>query len=418
MADNKQISSKSYDNNNLKSVVNNNTLTNNQTINNNNLNSEVVDLNITKSPNKYIMPSGVATGAVITTKVTSGILDVFEHIGDGMVWTGGKAVEGVSYAVAEVAGLFNQETKDSILNWRESAKKWVKEDIEFKSVDAIENEFYNTEFGKSINDASNIKHDSETAEIIEKVSEVASEIALATAATVVTGGAAASTLIGVVGGLGFAAGTGEQAEITYNKTMNATGAQELGITFSGLESAATWYAYGRLGSGLLSIASQVKSVATHGAWTSRFGSSTTIGESIKKVWKTRRKRAFKKYLKSYVKESLTSVDDIVDMSSSVFGIAADSLNNQDMSGKETAGRMVTGVIQSFVINTIIKRPDHVTNSFKVLGDLPIDTLDKRVASLIKTIVKTADAAEDSGVIPLDAYDIGVSISNLVKGGSE
>ena len=86
-----------------------------------------------------------------------------------------------------------------------------------------------------------------------------------------------------------------------------------------------------------------------------------------------------------------------------------------MSAGETGGKIVVGLIQNIFINTLIKRPAHLANSIRGLQEFTnIDSLDKRVTSLIKTILKTADAAEDSGVIPIDAYDIGKNIAENIE----
>ena len=83
-------------------------------------------------------------------------------------------------------------------------------------------------------------------------SEMVGKLVLATAATIVTGGAAAPLA------LGFLFGVGDQAEKVYQENPNTTGAQELGIFISGLGEAANWYAQGKLGQGALSFIDALK----------------------------------------------------------------------------------------------------------------------------------------------------------------
>lgn len=386
---------------------------NNKTINLENSNKEEIKINNNKENNIYKFQEEVlkcaATVGVGYSKVSAGCGDILESITDGIIWTGGKIVEGTTYAVAQGAGLFNNDTEKSIMDWREGTKNWFKESIAVNNVDNLEDSLYNTEIGRKINNYSYLKYDSETANTIENVSKIGGEIVAATAATIATGGAASPTLVAVVGGLGFAAGAGEQSQKTYQSIQNTTGAQEAGIFFSGLESATRWYAYGRLGAGLTSTVSQIRNIASHGKWTTKFGTSDTISGALKTIIKTRRHRNTRKILMNSAKDAGTS---FIDMSNGVFGTLADSLNRDNVSAAETGGRIAIGLVQNIIINTGVNSVDYLGGSLRTLNF--IDSLDKRVISLIKTLIKTADAAEDSGVVPLDAYDIGEDVVNNIK----
>ena len=189
-----------------------------------------------------------STASVIGTSVVSGIVDIGEGIVDGLAWTGGKIVEGGSWLVGKVAGLFSKDAEESVMNWREKAKTDVKEFIATDWVGKANDWFYqDTALGQAINENSYLKYDSEIAQGIRSVSETVGKIAIATAATIATGGAAAPLT------LGFLFGTGEQAEKLYQENPNTTGAQELGIFVSGLGEAANWYAQGKLGQGAVGL---------------------------------------------------------------------------------------------------------------------------------------------------------------------
>lgn len=194
-----------------------------------------------------------STAAVVGTSVVSGIANLGEGIVDGLAWTGGKIVEGGSWLVGKVAGLFSKDAEESVMDWREEAKTGVKEFIATDWVGEANKAFYeNTDIGRAINENSYLKYDSKIAQGISGVTETIGKIALATAATIGTGGAAAPLA------LGFLFGTGEKAEKLYQENINTTGAQELGIFISGLGEAANWYAQGKLGEGAVGLFNVIK----------------------------------------------------------------------------------------------------------------------------------------------------------------
>ena len=194
-----------------------------------------------------------ATEAVIATTVVSGIADIGEGIVDGLTWTGGKLVEGGSWLVGKVAGWFSDDAEEAIMEWRDQAKTDVKDFIATDWVGKANDWFYQeTSLGKYINENSYLKYDSEEMQKLREASEAVGKLVLATAATVVTGGAAAPVA------LGFLFGTGSQAEKLYQENKDTTGLQELGIFVSGLGEAANWYAQGKLGEGGLNLYNLLK----------------------------------------------------------------------------------------------------------------------------------------------------------------
>lgn len=194
-----------------------------------------------------------STGAVVTTSVINGVANIGEGIVDGITWTGGKIVEGASWLIGEASGLFSDNVKENINEWRNQAKVDVKEFIKEDWSGRVNNWFYqDTKIGQRINENSAIKYDSKLANEITGLTEFTGKLIAATAATVATGGAAAPATLGLIFGLG------DQAEKIYQENQNTTGTQELGIFVSGIGEAANWYALGKLGEGGLALANIIK----------------------------------------------------------------------------------------------------------------------------------------------------------------
>ena len=210
---------------------------------------EMIDSN----PVTSALADVASTGAVITTSVYSGVLKLREIAEDGVEWAGCKVIEGGSWLVGEVAGVFSEDVKEDITNWREDISTRIKEDIARDKVSELNELFYEkTGLGRWVNGHSAIKYDSEIAMKIRGASEVAAEIAAATALTVATGGAAAPFIVGAL------VGAGKAAESTYqNNGTDTTWLQELGIAGSGALTGLTWMANGKLGQGALEIGKDV-----------------------------------------------------------------------------------------------------------------------------------------------------------------
>ena len=175
-----------------------------------------------------------ATVAVATTSVLSGVLDIGEAILDGGAWV-----------AAKVVGIFSEEGANAI-------EEFIARDL----VSEANKAFYeNTEIGRTLNDASYMKYDSETAQGIRSVSEDVGVFAIATALTVCTGGAASVVLPAAVG---FAYGAGSKAEDVYQEHgTDTTLSQELGIVVSGIGEAANWFALGKMGGNGLDVLKKV-----------------------------------------------------------------------------------------------------------------------------------------------------------------
>ena len=196
----------------------------------------------------------VSTAAVVTTTVVSGAADIVEGAADGVIWVSGTIVAGTADLLGEEE--FANKVKESTMDA-----------IAVDVVGELNKEFYeNTEIGRSINDASAMKYDSEEAQFIRDASKEIIIIAGATAATVATGGAAAPLFAA-----GFAMGAGESAEEKFKDVENRNfygDALEIGLdgTIRGLST----MAYGKAGAAAFN---GVKSLASNGL-------KTTVKETL------------------------------------------------------------------------------------------------------------------------------------------
>ena len=215
----------------------------------NSINTAPQELNITENNlnNTYLTDILATTGAttiVGASKIIAGTADVVENISEGVLWNGGKIISGITYLLSKGASTFNKELESELIDWNENFKKTIKNEIEYDVVNNIENTFYNSKIGTIINDNSKLKYDSNSAETIENISKLVSELAIATGATILTGTVVTPMI------LGYLKGTGEQANITYKNNKDNSIYKETGILVSGLAESARWYALSRLGSSI------------------------------------------------------------------------------------------------------------------------------------------------------------------------
>ncbi|MDO4995827.1 MAG: ADP-ribosyltransferase [Bacilli bacterium] len=212
----------------------------------------------------------VQTGATlfVTKKsVENGILKVGETVIDGVSYIGGMSISGWT-------SLFNRDVSENIKN---STMNFIRKDI----VGDNNRSFYeDTSIGKFINLKSNLKYDSAAAEGIQVGTEFVSKIALATAATVLSGGTAA-VAIGAIYGVG-------SEEEKYAQSVNI----DLGENYNykksfgkaivgGVGGAAEFYGYGQLGAGIYNGINALKSgvsVANNARITSDL--STSFGKNF------------------------------------------------------------------------------------------------------------------------------------------
>ncbi len=199
-----------------------------------------------------------STGCVVLTSIVSGVAKLVEHVVDGVTWAGAKLFEGATWLAGKIAGVFDKDAENAVMNWREGMKEGVAGFIGTDWVGKANDAIYNSKVGKGINDYSLIKYDSKIAKGIQNVTEKAAEIAAATALTIVTGGGALPALAGmaIVAGAGAATGIGKQAE----KTIQGGGTLDDGtlqILLSGGLTAMSWVATGKLGAGAIQIGKNI-----------------------------------------------------------------------------------------------------------------------------------------------------------------
>ena len=140
---------------------------------------------------------------VLYDSVRSGVYKVGEYIVDGVTWLGGTLWSGILRLFGDEEGA-------------KSTEEWTMDQIARDLVQEKKQDFYeNTFLGRFTNLASDIKYDSEIANTVQNVSSGVATIAGATAATILTGGAAAPVFAA-----GFAAGAGESAEEHFKDKEN------------------------------------------------------------------------------------------------------------------------------------------------------------------------------------------------------
>ena len=265
---------------------------------------------------KSITPKEVgATIAVGTTSILSGGAKVIEYIDDGVTWVGGKGVEGVSWLVGETAGLFSEDTKDSIMDWREDVKEDIKNEIDRDKVGELNEWFYeNTKIGKSINEASYLKYDSEAAKTTQNITTKVTEIGGATALTILTGGAAAP----LVFGLGCAEGIGKTAEKTYQNGGDFDDGT-FSILLSGGLNGMSWVANGKLVQGAFEI---IKDAASVGLLET---GSTLLNDTLlnKEFWSNTIKNGLSLKTMSSSGNSVINVNALMNYGSSLMSIGGD-----------------------------------------------------------------------------------------------
>ena len=192
----------------------------------------------------------VATGAVAYRSVKSGFSKLGEWLlVDSLSFVGGAIASGATW-------LFHDTWSDNDL-----AGKVMDATLDFVNTDLVgvanEDYYKNNIVGKWINENSTLKYDSAGAKAIQSASEFAGKIALATAATVVSGGTAAPALAPIL--LGTAYGVGSSVE-KYTQSVD----REHGESYNYLEAfgraaaggvagAAEFYGYGQMGAGMLGV---------------------------------------------------------------------------------------------------------------------------------------------------------------------
>lgn len=181
-----------------------------------------------------------ATVGVFTTSVISGAGRLVEKVGDGVTIAAGGIASGIAWLGDKIFGT------DNASKIMDSTMDFVRRDL----VGEANQKFYeDTKLGQYINDASLMKYDSKLAQGIQTGTETVAKIAVATAATVATGGAAAP-LIGLAYGMGQAGQNYAQSVDRENGESYNYAKAGAKIALGGAAGAAEFYAYGKMGSNL------------------------------------------------------------------------------------------------------------------------------------------------------------------------
>lgn len=315
----------------------------------------------------------LSTAAVIATSVKSGVAKLKESLLDGVLWLGTAAVTGV-------ATLFGEE------EWANKVQNTMMDVIDFDIVGKVNEALYeNTSIGRSINEKSIIKYDSEVAQHIQSASTKVYEFALATALTIVTGGAASPFVTPlVVGGTGFLIGAGDKAEENFSKEDRDFWGDSGEITLAAGIKALEFYSEGQMGDTILSGIGAIKSV---GGIKNFLGGIKTVLSNGQVSFLT------KEALKNGFKATITDVDTYMDS----IGAALDNITYDKENGiqidwkglaKETACNFAMNFVFGFsgsVLDTkMTSGMEKITaSSKKINNDVNIDSLKGEYDELLK-----------------------------------
>ena len=179
---------------------------------------------------------------VAGSSVLAGVQKIEEFVVDGIVFLRGTVVSGIVLLGDKIFGTDNASyIMDGTLDF-------IRRDL---VGEARKNFYEDTGLGKWINDNSNLKYDSQGANGIQSLTEVAAKIAIATAATIATGGAAAPIAIGLLYGFGNATEKYTQSVDRENGESYDYKKAILKAIAGGAAGAAEFYGYGQMGAAVL-----------------------------------------------------------------------------------------------------------------------------------------------------------------------
>ena len=179
---------------------------------------------------------------VAASSVLAGVQKVEEFVFDGIVFLRGTVVSGIVLLGDKIFGTDNASyIMDGTLDF-------IRRDL---VGEARKNFYEDTGLGKWINDNSNLKYDSQGANGIQSLTEAAAKIAIATAATIATGGAAAPIAIGLLYGFGNATEKYTQSVDRENGESYDYKKAILKAIAGGAAGAAEFYGYGQMGAAVL-----------------------------------------------------------------------------------------------------------------------------------------------------------------------
>ena len=275
-----------------------------------------------------------STAAVTATSVISGIFGLAEDLVDGALWLGTAAVTGT-------ATLFGEE------EWANNAQNKMMNAISYDVVGEANKAFYeNTSLGRTINERSIIKYDSEVAQSIQNVSTKVAEFAAATALTIATGGAAAPVAALIIGGTGFLIGAGDKAQENFQQEDRNFWGDSKEVAIAGVVKAVEFYSEGQMGAGALKAIGTVKSS----------GGVKNLLSNMKTVLSNGESSLFtKESLKNGLKATLKDTDTYMDSIGAAFNnITYDNKNGIQVNwkglAKETACNFALNSVFGFIGN--------------------------------------------------------------------
>ena len=338
-----------------------------------------------------VMKSTGATIVVGYTSVSSGILKILEKINDGINYEKLSTFDGGAWVVGQIAGIFSDDVKDKIMTEREEVTNAFKKQIARDLVGEMNQEFYeNTELGRTINDNSVLKHDSKTANKIQGITTFVGEIAAATGATVLSGGATAPLL------LGFYAGSGDEAEEVYQEKLDTTAADEAGIVLCGVAGAAEWYAKGKFGESLINIANNIPTMIQNGSEGRKF---TSLFKDLLTVQKRKRLKTYA----TYSWKEARRISNLIDLVGSASDTVSKSIKSNDSMGK-TGAKVTVGVITNFLTNYGLEfagyRVQNIRPSMNNIGSHNFGLMQE----ITHNLVDGFDSFIDGGFYETEGYD--------------
>lgn len=216
-----------------------------------------------------------ATCAVISRSAQSGLAKLGEWILiDGVSTIGGSIAAGATW-------LFHDTWSDNDVAGKvmDSTLDFVRRDL----VGESNKDFYEKSLlGKYINDKSNLKYDSKGAKAIQNTTEFVGKVALATGATIATGGAAAPIALGALYGAG-------KASESYTQTVDRDNGEKYNYlkaigksVAGGVAGASEFYGYGQMGSAIYSGLKSLEGVTSTVSSTASSTASTSFKKNFAK----------------------------------------------------------------------------------------------------------------------------------------
>ena len=229
-----------------------------------------------------------STSAVVVGSIISGTAKVGEHIVESFVWVGGALAEGAIWLGYFFSDMSNEDRDFMLNDIKESTMDTIAEDW----VGQGQQYFYeNTEIGRDINAKSAIKYDSETAQIIQGVSEQVSVKLLEVAANLIPGGG--PVISGIIGAT-YAAGS--KAEEKFSDVENRDfWADSAIIAVNGVVGYADGYMTGKMTQTAVSGIKNIKAANSIKETLKQVGNSKVTKDGVQKLLKRTAVETFKEF---------------------------------------------------------------------------------------------------------------------------